>query len=291
MAKTVSKLPTLKGAGKDLVITFDSLSEFVDYAQAAPAPQHIREKTSGRSWDGGQSYDDAAKLARAGDISRVAASDAFMNRLEDIIGFERQTFRTVDAVSGGVPNIPALIANQPLAMRRRQRVISEQAPLNVVVDLVSSGGIDASKLEKRGAAVLALVRLLSAVRPVNLYAVTAAKPWDQNRYASAGFAVRLDTAPLDIARAAHVFGSPAFARNLIYRLTSYEAHGNWDIDGLSWPFDDVNFYRANGAHYWERALGAGECLFMAPPYLNDMAIDDPERFIKEKIAEYGQAAE
>jgi len=289
MAKRVVELPALNGTGgkKDKSVIFDSLAEFADYACALRVDN--KDRTRGRDWDSGQSYNDATRLCRTGDLNKVAPSDAFMRKFEDIIGFESRQFRVVNDVAGGVPNIGAYLAGNPINMRRRARVMSEQAPLNVVVDLVSSGGITAKDLERRGAAVLALVRLLSAVRPVNLYAVACGLPHGVHGYTSVGFAVRIDTAPLDLARAAHVLGSPAVPRNVMYRAMDVEA-GMPHESSTHWAFNDVNYYREHGAEYWQRVLGTEECLFLAPPYVTDEAISDPEKFIRDKLAKYGTAS-
>lgn len=289
MPKLVKDFPALNGANgkKDRVLTFDCLAAFADYAQALPVSG--KDHARGGNWDNGQSYNEAAKRCRTGDLSLVKQSDEFLSRFEGIAGFERRQFVTINDVAGGAPNVGAFLAGNPANMRRRARAMSEQAPLVILADLVSSGGIEASHLQKRGAAILALVRALSAIRPVSLYAVGAGKPYGAHGFTSVGIAIRLETAPIDLARAAHVFCSPALARNVIYRAMGYET-GQGDDCGLQWAFNSVDYYRKNGHAYWQRALGETDCLFLAPPFLDDPAIKKPDQFVKDMIEKFGQVA-
>ena len=210
--------------GRDAVTHFrfaDSPGAMADYAIASGRIRGADE------WSGGLEAAEAARRCHYGDLPRVAASDALLSR------FERFSFQSVrrewrDDICGQVPNVPAYLAGTPLSMRRRAKVESAAAPLAIVVDLTSSAMIGSKDLERRGAAILAIVRVLSARRPVELWAGTITDA-DSRKNATAHFA-RIETAPLDLARAAFVLVSPAFPRQLCYgasRLDGFEGH---------WPF-------------------------------------------------------
>lgn len=185
---------------KDTILQFDSIGELADFQQARPAAGSY----FGGSFAGGISRQQATVMLRTGDLSMVPESDKHLAKLEAIAGFEARQFRTFDDVAGGVPNVPAVLANQPLFMRQRRRIESQQAPLTVYVDLVSSAGIKAEDMAKRGAAVLALVRILASKRPVNLWAGCTSGLNRDGSTDLSGIVYPIDTAPLDLARAAHI---------------------------------------------------------------------------------------
>lgn len=201
-------------------ILADSLSEMADCVLA-----RAKELGGASSWSGGLTNAQAAQTMRSGDLSRVGPSDALLTR------FERFAFATPTKawrrdVAGSVPNVPAFLAGHPQTMRRRVRLVSAGAPLAIIVDLTTSANIDAADIEKRGAAILALVRILSARRPVELWA-GAFTGADAGRNGCAMFA-RIDTSPLDLARAAFAMVSPAYPRRALYALARTRGFsGGW----------------------------------------------------------------
>jgi hypothetical protein len=284
MGKITRDFPDLKGSGKlDRITIFDSLSDFADSAQALSQNGHYDDAGH---WFGGVPLNTTAKYCRTGDLARVEPSDKLLSAFENKFHFQSSAFQTVDAVAGGVPNVPAFLAGQPLAMRRRQRVTNEQAPLNILIDLTSSGGITSAQLEKRGAALLALVRILSAQRPVNLYAASSGLPRSAGeRFMSSAVLFRLDTAPLDLARAAHVLCATGVARQLGYStLTEQVGSKGGDI---AWPYNSDEYTRRNGVAYWQRAIGTDELLYLAPAFAYDENLTNPEKWLTDMLAKYG----
>jgi hypothetical protein len=148
-------------------------------------------------WAGGMTRGETGAALRDGYLPAVAESDAYMAKLEAKFDFAAHMFRNVDAVSGGVPIVPAYLAGHPLNMRRRERVMREMAPLTLLVDTASSGGIPASDLAKRGAAILALARLLAGWRPIKIFAGVAVGNGTVSKDGINAVFTRLDTAPLD----------------------------------------------------------------------------------------------
>lgn len=292
MAKIVQNFPSLNNRGKvDNIVLFDTIGEFADSCQAIPS--HMRGSyTNGNSWNGGEGFDTTAKKCRTGDMSRVAASDAFMAKMEELTGYSGSAFETQNVVSGGAPNVAAFLAGQPLNMRLRRRVESEKAPLNIVVDIVSSGGIEARDLERRGAAILALVRVLSAIRPVSLYISAAALPYGDTRsHTARAVAFKLDSTPLDLARAAHALCAVGVSRQMAYAAMAGAFGTRQAESGLNWSYDSIDFQRKNGKAFWQRSFGMDEMLYIAAPYVTDTIIKKPDEWLKQMIAEYGKPNE
>lgn len=291
MARVEQSFPSLgkNHKGKiDTVTVFDSVGEFADAVQTIEMPNH----SQGNDWNGGEHVDAVTRKCRTGDLTRVATSDEFMSKFEALLGYSGSAFQVQNAMTGGAPNIGAYLSGNPMNMRVRRRVETEKAPLNIVVDCVSSAGIDAKTLEQRGAAILALVRVLSATRPVSLYiAATALSYRDMSTHTSHGVVMRLDSAPLDLARAAHMLCATGVSRQMAYGFI--QTHGGYrdDSDGLAWGYSSEKFQRENGKAYWQRSLGIGEMLYIAAPYLTDDIVTAPEKWLKQMIAEYGKPDE
>lgn len=274
------KLAKRFGARKDHWMLFDTPAELAAWA--------VANCSTGSHWDRrandwhGESSDDAARLTTSGDLSRVARSDALLGR------FERFAFETTrkawrDDIAGGFPNVPAYLAGHPLAMRRRAPAESAAAPLAVVVDLSTSAGISADAIERRGAAILALVRMLAMRRPVELWAGTGLDA-DRRQNASLIFC-KLETAPLDLATAAYIMTSASFPRALCYNI-GHVAHNF----GGGWPYGD-----ASTRHHFAEMCAAGfthaDALLAIPAAHNDDAIGkDPEGWIERKLAELAPVA-
>ena len=195
---------------------FDCPAEFAAYLRgpAAVSPYLIAGSDGDHGDWHGANVSDTLQRAQAGDSARVADCDRLLSIMETGADFSTARSVTVAAVAGGLPNVPAMLAGSPMAMRRRQRVTDQAAPLSVVVDLGVSSAVKSATLARRGAAALALVRLLAATRPVTLWVVAGQQCSRYSDHAqNAAFAVRLDTAPLDLSRAAWLLCAPeAFRR-------------------------------------------------------------------------------
>lgn len=251
---------------------FDSPGQL---AEAALAGGRVR---NGDSWAGGLSPAEAVRRSHMGDLERVGPSDSLMSRFERF-GFESPRHAWRDDVTGAVPNVPAFLAGHPLAMRRRVKIQDVAAPLAVIVDLTSSSNVDASDLERRGAAILALVRILSARRPVELWAGCATDA-DGRKNASVTLA-RIETAPLDLARAAFVMVGAAFPRQLCYGLS--KARNGFEG---GWPYNSHtisrNMFRDMIADAFPHV---SDMLCVPAAHSDDQIHKNPEGWIESKLAE------
>jgi hypothetical protein len=276
----------------DIGICFDSFGEFVAHCDKLPNSSRLNDgRMYDAKWQDGLDFNQAVSKATTGDLSRVAASDALMSKLENLLDFDTSQMQTVDAMTGGIPNVAAYLAGSPINMRRRQRVMSQAAPLNVIVDLGSSAGISSEQLARRGATILAFVRIMSAQRPVNLYLATAFSPNSARESTVAGVAVRVDTSPLDLARASYAISGAAFPRHMMYSALIHETKCN-NHDSLPFPYNDVSFYRRNLHAFWERfvSVDSEETAVIGPLYLTD-DFADPEKWLREMVGQYAQKAD
>lgn len=253
----------------DLYLFLDEASELAE-AYARFGAEH---KPRG-DWYGGQDTHEALRRATAGDLALVAPSDALVSRLEDQV-IHTKKWRNIDDVVGSLPNVPAYLAGHPVAMRRRQREDRDDAPISVFIDLTSSGGIDATSVLARGTTILAFARLLTEHRAVELWAgIALGGPM------SSTVAWRIDTTPLDLARAAHLLCAPSMSRGVGYEL-SYAAHRS---SGM-WPFSDYGRHKASAQRRLE-AVMLREVCYVPPIYLTDPLVTDPVGWIKRELARY-----
>jgi len=227
------------------------------------------------SWHG-DSTEAFRKKALVGDNSLVETSEKFLASIEDQVPVSRG-WRNVDDVVGAIPNIPAFLAGHPQHMRRRVRTARDNAPLTIYMDLTSSAAIDAEDVTKRGIVLLALTRLLVEHRPVELWVGTS-----KGTYSCAGtVAWRIDTAPLDLARAAYHIGSSAMARGFGYGLDN-AIHKT----GGHWPFGDYAKHCATAKARLQSVMGHSELLFIPPVHIVDEMVRQPVEWLKRTMSRY-----
>lgn len=181
------------------------------------------------AWKGGLDANGVNHAIEHGHLPSAAQSEKFLAEVESLIP-QAPTSRheIIDDVVGAFPNVPAFIAGQPLSMRRKVKRPNEFQPIAVVVDLTSSAVISAETVAKRGAAILALVRALSARRPVELW-IGCGLDANSQRNALWQF-YKMDTAPLDLARTAFMLAHPGACRGAMHQIAygrEYRFEGNW----------------------------------------------------------------
>lgn len=250
---------------------FDSPSEF-----ARASAVFDWEHSPGADWAGG-TRDDAVLHCTHGDTSRVAEAEEMIERLTLDIDIPRSAW--TPAPCGAYPIIPEYLAGRPDSMRRRIMTDTDTAPIRLYLDLVSSGGIDADVLLRRGVAFLALAMALSRVRPVTLSVVM---PMATNSDRGGQIVViQINAAPLDIATACGALCDGAVTRGLGYAyLHSLGGNGRW--------------YNAGNAHdregYIRKVRAALDCtpndifipgMYSADP---DPMLADPVAFINAALS-------
>ena len=252
---------------------YDSCGALADAALASK-----RMESSADDWRGGLTATEAVRRCHAGDLARVAPSDALLGRFERF-GFVAPRRAWLNDVTGAIPDVPAYLAGHPLAMRRRTKITDTAAPLAIVADLSSSQGIKTSDLEKRGAAILALVRIMSARRPVELWAGCALDANGQND--ASVILARIDTAPLDLARAAFVMVGSSFPRHVCYALGRA-------LDGFGggWPYGSHSISRTMMRDMIAPAFShVSDMLCVPAAHMDDKIHKNPEAWIESRLAD------
>ena len=253
------------------------LPGFAQFADQLPCNKRIGSE----QWWGGMTYDQSLRALRHGDLSGVAASDALLREMEALIPVSR-SWHSIDSVVGACPNVPQYLAGNPYNMRLKRRCATATAPLALFAELVASASISTATCRRRGAVILALVRLLANLRPVELWCVIAIG----QKNTRSSLCVRLDTAPLDLARSAHVLTDPSVFRALGYKSLEHAFYGRgWNGD---WAFGDHGMHVRTAAESYQRLLKPGsDVLFIPPVHLHDLYLTEPAKWLRAMIARHG----
>lgn len=250
--------------------------EYYVLCEAQEIPGLLVHSDSGgnNKWHG-DTYEAFRAKAVRGDEGLVDESEKFLASIEDQIPVSRG-WRNVEDVVGALPNVPAYLAGHPQCMRRRERVARDNAPIAIYMDLTSSAGIDARVVARRGVVLLALTRMLVEHRAVTLWVGVS-----QDVGSGAGtVAWRIDTMPLDLARAAYQIGGTAMSRRFGYGV-------NMGLNGAGghWPFRDHELGARTGKERMQNILGC-EVLYIPRIYLTDQMTTDPVAWLRRVMAEY-----
>jgi hypothetical protein len=271
---------------RQIDLTYDKRPDrylLLESDEVIPAVKSIEKRLTGylarnRSWSGGNSFDELLNKIMLGDETLVAASEAMLEKIEDQVPMSKG-YQTVDDVVGAFPNIPAYLAGQPMCMRRRKRVTKNNAPLVIYMDLTSSAGIDAKRIQDRGTVLLALVRLLCDHRAVELWVGTGLGGGYNG--VSGTVAWRIDTAPLDLARAAFRIASTSIARGFGYEMATEKFE-----TGGGWPLGDFRRHQATAKERLANVFEGQEILYVPPIFLTDEMTTDPVGWVKRTLKEY-----
>ena len=260
--------------GRDDYLLLEN-GDLTAYAETYKRELRSKIKESGERWVG-STYEDFEKKVMTGDESLVEGSEEFLSKIEDQVPMSRG-WRNVDDVVGAVPNVPAFLAGHPQCMRRRERTMRDTAPLAIYMDLTSSAGISERDVQKRGVVLLALTRLLVEHRPVELWVGTSLG----GNSRSGTVAWRIDTAPLDLARAAFHISATVMSRGFGYGLCQHLQN-----TGGSWPFGSYDKHYQTAKDRLAVVFPGQEILYIPPIMLGDEMTKDPVGWIKRTMTSY-----
>lgn len=253
---------------------------FLEASEIVGLMKKYPKAREGGSWHG-DSSEVLQRKAETGDYGLVEESNLFLEQIEDQVPMSRG-WRNVDDVVGAIPNVPAYLAGHPQHMRRRERAARDNAPLTIYMDLTSSAMIEAKQVQKRGIVLLALARMLVEHRPVELWVGTS-----KGAHGVSGtVAWRIDTAPLDLARASYHIGAAAMARGFGYGLDD-SIHKT----GGKWPFGNYNHENNQALERLRAVVDWGEVLYIPPIHYSDPLTTNPVAWLKRTMAEYVKTEE
>ncbi len=149
----------------NVVDSFNSLREFIDYASVNDAPRS--SDTDDTEFTGGtKSLAEAVNMARQGWDAVRPDVDRMLNEIRDSFG-ERfaKVNRTTIGVAGGAVHMGRFLAGRPdhmLAFRRTPSTRHGKV-VRLLVDYGANGKVPASEMQKRGCVLTVLVDALSTL--------------------------------------------------------------------------------------------------------------------------------
>lgn len=213
-----------------------------------------------------------------GSESYVRRSEEFLASIEDQMPLSKG-WRNMDDVVGAVPNVPSYLAGHPQCMRRRQRVDKDTAPVTIFMNLSSSMSIPPEKILQRGIVLLALARLLTIHRSVELWVGSALSDGRQ----SGTVAWRIDTAPLDLARASYHIADVSMSRMFAYAMCEQLVDKH---------LGDRPGNESQHNALLRKVAGWGDVVMLPPISYSDPMVDRPVEWLRQAMAKYtGQETE
>ena len=140
----------------------------------------------------------------------------------------RQRFERIPSVYGSSVRIGAFLRGEPNDMMRRKRMISDVAPVKIVIENTVAGGISHHEMMMRGSACAALVQALSNIRPTEMWV-----SWGLGggRHSTIGMA-KVSTTPANLAQLVAALATANSARKIAFaEIQQLRGHnyGGWAI--------------------------------------------------------------
>ena len=251
---------------------FDSIG---DFRRALDKVKPDRYSGKASEWTGGESFEDARRSLLTGKLEAAQAADKLIDKLAGE-SVELETPQWQQSVAGYFPCVPAYVAGFPDAMWTQASVSSDRAPVRIFASVSCSAGVDASDMEKRGVAILALCQKLQSVRPVELFVFA---DMGGNGYALMP-CVKIETSPLDLASATYSLSAAGFLRQLCF---------GW-VEGMGWGGGwawDMDPRTTEAKRKTRAALRMSDTdLHIPGGYSEDPLIKNPVAWINEQVAKY-----
>lgn len=285
-AQAAGFLPVRTPFGRPAYLrTFEAPAAFADYCNGRPTLQgEWSTKMERDTWHGKMSAKAAAAVCRTGSSKHADAIASYLDKLPAIDTTGRQWQASP---AGGRVNVPAYLSGRPDCMLARRACDNANNPLRVIVDPSSSGGIDASDCEKRGAAIVALVSALAEIRPVILTVAMNLGVNDQENVLS--LAIDVPTRPMDIGMLASLVADQACIRGLMYGASAEAGgrSGNNAYERLAWAYGKTSREDQQAVMAAIHGADLETDLILPGIFLEDPAIADPARWIAEMLEKYG----
>lgn len=246
------------------------------HAVAKDNMRWMRHQEGIQGGNGARRTEEFLRLVSTGDESLVAQSEEMLAKIEDQIPVS-QGWRNVDDVVGALPIIPSFLAGHPQHMRRRERADRENAPITIFMDLTSSMGIPQQKILKRGIVLLALTRLLVEHRSVELWVGTSLGGSSPSGKDSCIVGWQIDTAPMDLARAAFHISDVSMSR--LFGYATCEMLVDRHLGGFGAD-------KERNVKMLQQVGGWHELMYIPPIHHADPMTDDPVSWIKRVMKQY-----
>lgn len=208
---------------------FDNVTEFFNHAEKlAPYKQRFgqdlsfmqRARGSKRKvritadeFMGHRDPAEAVDYCRTMDDSHLRHARELMDKID--AGFrDREKVVWQAAPMGAYPIVPDYLANDPFSMRMKGREENTQAPIRYYIECGISAGVQLHEMERRAAAIAALIMRTIEERPVELYVYGA---WScDNKRQGQIVIVPVDSHPIDLFATIAMIGTREVCRSIMF---------------------------------------------------------------------------
>lgn len=204
------RVTSVNVAGKTpvTIAVYDDVSDAAKYVSPTYHPRSKDADNPSERGFYGAGFDDTVNGMVSGRADVTSAVKSRLSKLRMDVSIATPMLQYNSAMAGPRLHVGRYVSGLPDVALRRRNEDSELGPLNVVVHTTVSADTAAGAIMNRGAAVISLLEHLVAVRPVNLYAMSAMQI---NRMGGLGL-VRLSSNPVNVAQAAYMFCTPSASR-------------------------------------------------------------------------------
>lgn len=138
------------------------------------------------------------------------------------------------SVMGAYPIVPEALMGLPQNMRRRIEETSDRAPVKLIIEPSISQDVDKSTIQRRGAAISALVQRMGEERAVELWVALCDK--DCATDTEVCHLIKLDTQPISLSQCIAVMASETFSRYIAFgaMFASSQPDRHPDHESIGW---------------------------------------------------------
>lgn len=279
------------------VARYDSPEEYADFLERDVSMGFRNHYYGAFSRVNRGSFDEAIKGLRYGDLKLAAEAEKIMDKLNHDGILSSGLPMPSRHVTGSLTILPLYEAGIPNCMvtRNMSDMRGINAPLNIYWDRFRSGALDGDAVVQRGIAITAFVMAMNNIRPVNLYFISASCPHNasDNQRGLFGGLIRMETRPLDLARATWMFTSRHFSGALTFmsmRQRFIEATGCYpdEARGPLWLRFQPNSAAYEAEHRSIFEMGPDD-IFMHGIHINErLSYTDPVAWVKQMIEKHTQ---
>jgi hypothetical protein len=257
-----------------MIKRWNSISEYI----AEFKHRGVRVTNGGFHSDLGVNGDEALRRCQEGDPSIVGQVTKAVDKIQAQHFVEEPRMRNQTGVMGSRVLVPQYLSGSPFCMNKRTKKDVAVQHVTIYVAIAFCCDVTPEQMLKRGITILGLLEQLQARQiSTDLYLMC-----DTNGMTDGDLhqLIRIESRPLDLSTSGFALSHPAFARCITYAMSAA-------IDGFSgqcpssWGKMSWETYNKS---FMPKLLGMGpNDIYIQEPRHGDLLIDDPERWLNERL--------
>lgn len=268
---------------------FNSPEELLEFCNKLPGTDLYWGNEGNK---GGLPWPLALKALENGDTTAVYAAEKIMQEMADQQVFTSGLKLLTSDVVGFMPIVPAVIAGLPECMLNRSisEIEATNTPISIYVQTTVSAGLSHKEIENRGIAILALAMAFANIRPIELYTVSLSDFYGDGE--ATGSITRIETRPLDLARAAFMLCNVTMARMIGHEVSKAHSRRKNNRTGIPHAWG-INPMSEQSYELGRELIGCSpQDIYISGGYLLDkLMLNNPIQWVKNMIAKHSHSQE